>query len=124
MASPIVKDYTLIAQAYAAKDMYKEAIRYWQQAGRPAAKEWLPAYQRGGKRALWRAMLDQAFDSSGRLQVTAESVAQLYSLLGMNDRAFEWLEECRTKGYPLRYLKVSPNFDTLACYLLMRYSPA
>jgi hypothetical protein len=61
---------------------------------------------------LW-ARLDRAFDSSGRLQVTAECVARLYSLLGMNDRAFEWLEESRGKGYTLRNLKVDPDFDNL-----------
>jgi eukaryotic-like serine/threonine-protein kinase len=109
----IVNDYRLIAQAYAAKDMYEEAIKYWQKAGRPDAKERLAAYQRGGKRALWQVMLDQSFDSSGTLRVSAESVAQLYSLLDMNDRAFKWLGECRKKGYPLRYLKVSPDFDNL-----------
>ncbi len=64
-------------------------------------------------RALWQARLDQAFDSSGKLQVTAESVARLYSLLGMKDRAFEWLEESREKGYSLRDLKVHPDFDNI-----------
>jgi len=103
----------LIANAYAAKDNFDEAMEYWQRAGRPAWREWSVAYQKGGKRALWQAMLAQAFDSSGKLQVSAESVARLYSLLGMKDRAFEWLEESREKGYALRALKVHPDFDNI-----------
>jgi serine/threonine-protein kinase len=109
----IGEDCILIADAYAAKDNFDKAIEYWRRAGRPAWREWLVAYQKGGKRALWQVMLNQAFDSSGKLQVTAESVARLYSLLGMKDRAFEWLEESRGKGYTLRYLKVDPDFDNL-----------
>lgn len=109
----IVDDYELIAQTYAAMDLYEQAIEYWRRAGRPRWNDWLAAYQQGGKRALWQARLDGAFDSSGKLLVTAESVARLYSLLGMKDQAFQWLETSRERGHSLRYLAVSPEFDNL-----------
>jgi serine/threonine protein kinase/tetratricopeptide (TPR) repeat protein len=109
----IADNYVMMAEAYAAKDIFDKAIECWRRAGRPGWREWLVAYQKGGERALWQAMLDQAVDSSGKLQVAAESVARLYSLLGMKDRAFEWLEESREKGYTIRYLKVHPDFDNL-----------
>lgn len=109
----IADDYDGLGRSYVAKGMDEKAFEYWRRPGQPAVEEWWEAYQKGGKRALWQAMLDQAFDSSGKLQVTAESVARLYSLLGMKDRAFAWLEESRGKGHTLRNLKVHPDFDNL-----------
>ena len=100
-----------------AQDNYDQAIEYWRKAGLPNWRERLAAYQKGGKRALWQTMLDQAFDSSGKLQVSAQYMARLYSLLDMKDRAFEWIEECRNKGHPLREFKVDPDFDNI------RYDP-
>ena len=31
----------------------------------------------------------------------------------MNDRALNWLAGCRKNGWPLRYLKVDPDFDNI-----------
>jgi serine/threonine protein kinase/Tfp pilus assembly protein PilF len=102
-----------IARCYVVTGMYEKAFEQWRKLNRPAVEEWWGAYQKGGTRGFWQKRLEQAFDSSGRLLVDAESVGEMYSQLGLNDRAFAWLEECRKKGYPLRYIKVNPKFDNI-----------
>jgi eukaryotic-like serine/threonine-protein kinase len=104
--------------SYVQKSMYKEGIAEFEKAlaiapGNTQALAGLGcAYAAAGRRAEAHKALDQLTELSKQKYVRAETVAQLYTVLGENDKAFEWLE----KGYEDRSIyniKAYPAFDPL-----------
>jgi Flp pilus assembly protein TadD len=70
------------------------------------------AYAAAGRKADAQRILDQLNALPKDKYVPAQTVANIYAILGDKDKAFEWLE----KGYQDRLLnsiKVSPGLDSL-----------
>jgi adenylate cyclase len=111
--STVSNAHWLIADCWVAQSMYDKAFDQLRRLGDPDVEQLREAYQKAGTRGFWQKQLELAFDSPGVLRVPPEFVGGIYSQLGMNDRAFEWLDECRKKGWPLVHMKVDPNFDNV-----------
>jgi serine/threonine-protein kinase len=109
-----------IGQAYVEKKMYEEAIAEIQKAiglssGHARAIATLGyAYGVSGKRVEAQKVLDELKERSTRSYVSPYFIALIYTGLGENDQAFEWLEKAYNERHPyLTLIKVEPVFDSL-----------
>ncbi len=72
------------------------------------------AHEKSGMRGYWQKDLDLLNAQSKQRYVKAYAFALIYTHLGKNDPAFEWLEKTyQERFFGLIFLKVDPAFDTL-----------
>jgi TolB-like protein/Tfp pilus assembly protein PilF len=72
------------------------------------------AYAIGGRRKDAEKMLDELLEISKARNVSAYDIAVVYTGLGENDKAFEWLEKCYEEHNEyLAYLRSEPRFAPL-----------
>jgi tetratricopeptide (TPR) repeat protein len=118
---PAVHDY--LADAYAGKGAYKEAVTAEQKSlslsgddeGAAALGRDFAAF--GYDRAIrnqYQKNLDQLQAASKQAYVSPMYFAFTYARLGDKDHAFAWLEKAYDEHQPwLAYLKTDPQFDPL-----------
>jgi tetratricopeptide (TPR) repeat protein len=72
------------------------------------------AYAKSGMNGFWRRFADFAGELLERKVVTPVFVATIYTTLGEQDTAFEWIERAFNERTPaLTHLKADPRFETL-----------
>ena len=72
------------------------------------------AYAQSGMDGFWRRFADFAGELSERRVTTPMFVATIYSALGEQNAAFEWIERAFKEQSPgLTHLKADPRFETL-----------
>ncbi len=105
-----------LADAYAGLGRYKEAVDEYEKAlpsfgvTAPQLAELRAAFERSGWRGHLRKRLDLLLASQRTEYVAPTEIAELYALLGENDRAVEWLERAlAVHDDGLAYLK-SPEY--------------
>ncbi|MFQ5926898.1 MAG: tetratricopeptide repeat protein, partial [Terriglobia bacterium] len=106
--------------AYLRKGMYDEAIAEWQREmkllGRPEEKVAAlgDTYAESGMRGVWQWRLENLKQAAKRRYVNPFLLAEIYTLLGEKDRAFEWLEKAYEEHAGFMYeFKEDPTFDPL-----------
>jgi TolB-like protein/Tfp pilus assembly protein PilF/class 3 adenylate cyclase len=109
-----------LGMAYEQKGNYLQAIGELQKG-----KDLLPenvgveadlahAYAVSGKREAARMVIDELKELSTRPYVSSYQIALIYTGLGEQDQAFEWLEKAyEERSDLLVYLKVEPRLDSL-----------
>jgi eukaryotic-like serine/threonine-protein kinase len=109
--------HTGLMWSYLQKGMYDEAFAELLKYGPPTpAADLKQAYAVGGWHGVWRRQLETVFDESksNQFYVPPMEAARLYSLLGENDHALEWLEKAlHERNSALVYLKVDARWDNL-----------
>ncbi len=106
----------LLGATYAAKGMYADSIRAFQQSGNgPYTLGHLGnVYARSGNAAEARKIIPQLQADVQRNGVGRYEIALVYIGLGDKDQAFHWLNEAyRAHDVGLVYLKVDPCLDPL-----------
>ena len=72
------------------------------------------AYAQSGMDGFWQRFADFAGELSEHRVTTPLFVATIYSALGEQDAAFEWIERAFNERSPgLTHLKADPGFETL-----------
>ena len=72
------------------------------------------AYAQSGMDGFWRRFADFADELSEHRVTTPMFVATIYSALGEQDAAIEWIERAFKEQSPgLTHLKADPRFETL-----------
>lgn len=109
-----------VGRAYVQKQRYAEAIAEIEK-GRKLDPDWPPlqaelgyALAASGKAAAARDVLAQLKSEAVQRYVDPILLPPIYTKLGEQDNAFEWLEkayEDRSVGIP--WLKVDPKFDSV-----------
>ncbi len=109
-----------LKRCYDQKGMYREAIAARQMRRKLARVDPTesPAIKRAAAatshQTYWRSRLEQEIDDAKREPPYPFDMAEIYSQLGDNDKAFEWLERAfEQRLYLMMFLKVAPNLDPL-----------
>jgi tetratricopeptide (TPR) repeat protein len=113
--------HLFLAMAYNQKGLRDQAIAELEkQANSPGSRTIFKAvlgfvYGQAGRRAEATSILDELNERRSSKQfVSPFEIALIYTGLGENDQAFEWLEKAKTEHDPfLIYIKTDPNFDSL-----------
>ncbi|MFZ0918081.1 MAG: protein kinase, partial [Candidatus Udaeobacter sp.] len=113
--------HLFLALAYSQKGLHDQAIaELQQQANRPGSRTIFKAvlgfvYGQSGRKDDAIAILNELKGSTSSEQVGSPfEIALVYTGLGENDQALDWLEKAETERDPfLIYIKVDPNFDGL-----------
>ena len=107
-----------LGNVYIHKGLFGEALAEYQKSielGAPPDSGWLATmYARSGEKVKARQFLNDLLRQSKEKDLNPAQTAQIYSLLGEKDKAFEWLErayEQRSAGIPTT--KVGPFYDNL-----------
>jgi tetratricopeptide (TPR) repeat protein len=108
-----------LAQVYAQKGLYREALSEAQKArdlSDDSGSSWVLGYVYAvaGRRAEAQQQINKLLKLSKQRYVPPYDIAQIYAGLGDKDQAFAWLEkadEDRSRG--MDYLNINPAFDTL-----------
>jgi serine/threonine-protein kinase len=111
--------HTNLGRAYVQKGTYDAAIAEFQKAmaldpqppGRLAAFAY--AYAVAGRKAEAQQMLDELLERSKQSNVDPVNFAVIYTGLGDNNRAFEWLEKAYQDRSGPPYLTIEPMLDRL-----------
>lgn len=108
----------VLADAFAQKKMYSEAVAEWQTAmkllgNEPGAAALGEAYKSSGYQGFLQKWIDQLLQRPTERRSSYE-LARLYARLGKKDEALKWLE----KSYAdhdgaMIFLKSEPVFDSL-----------
>jgi len=108
-----------LSDAYGLNGMYADFVRERQKSlvaegNSQLAAKIGEAYSRSGYKGALKSWLQYSISSSNRAYLAPASVAVVYTRLGEQERAFEWLEKAYSAhdGW-LVYLKVDPVFDHL-----------
>lgn len=109
-----------LKRCYDQKGMYRDAIAERQTRRKLAGFDVIetPALKRAasasGAEAYWSARLAQELDDSKHEVPAAFDMAEIYSMLGDKDKAFEWLDRAFDERlYTVMYLKTAPDLDPL-----------
>jgi TolB-like protein/Flp pilus assembly protein TadD len=113
--------HLFLAMAYNQKGLRDQAISELEKrANSPGSRTIFKAvlgfvYGQAGRRAEATSILNELNERRSSKQfVSPFEIALIYTGLGENDQAFEWLEKAKTERDPfLVYIKTDPNFDTL-----------
>ena len=108
-----------LSDAYGNNGKYANAVREWQKSliaegNTQLAAKMGEAYSSSGYKGALQAWLQYSISSSNHAYLAPASVAGVYTRLGEEEHAFEWLEKAYSAhdGW-LVYLKVDPVFDHL-----------
>ena len=111
-----------LSWAYLYKGEYDRWLEEWEEREKlrndsaelavvEAAKQ---EYLRSGYRGAWKRVVALYEEQAKQGYVDPAKIAALYGILNDKDKAFHWLEKAYgEKSYQLRYLKVSPDYDSL-----------
>jgi serine/threonine protein kinase/Tfp pilus assembly protein PilF len=111
-----------LAQAYWGKRMYPQVIEEWKSYGKLAddrnESEFASALEQGFRAAGWKAALTKGIEARQAQRNTgyssAAAIGSLYSDLGDNDQAFQWLDTAyRERDYWLIGLRTNFLYDPL-----------
>lgn len=112
--------YYRLAREFEARGEFDQEVAALQKAmtleGRPANEiaEMEQAYKLRRIRGLWRWDLESSKSEGARGKVNQYKFAELYSLLGEKDKAFEWLEKMyASRGQGMFIIKMDPRCDNL-----------
>ena len=113
--------HLFLAMAYNQKGLHEQAIAELEkQANSPGSRTIFKAvlgfvYGQAGRQAEAIKILDELKERRSSKQfVSPFQIALIYTGLGENDQAFEWLQKAKTEHDPfLIYIKTDPNFDSL-----------
>jgi tetratricopeptide (TPR) repeat protein len=114
------ESHFLLSKAYWTKGLYPEAISEAQKAASYSGRT--PRYVAGvgyalaaaGKRAEAHNIIDELARSSKSGNVSPSYVAGIYSTLGEQDQAFEWLEKAyQERDDQLTWIRVDPIFGSI-----------
>jgi tetratricopeptide (TPR) repeat protein len=115
-----IQGHVGLARAYLQKGMYSEASTQMREAlsRSGASAEEIAALAHSdpivGIRNLRRVTLERLKKDKTQSPAVAYAYAELYVLLGENDRALMWLDKAYAEhSYTLVFLKVEPAFDPL-----------
>lgn len=121
--------YWQMGAVYAAKGMYEEAVGALRKSlalgGGDLVRSYLGAtYGLLGRRDEALGVLDQLLEMRGRQYVPAFYLARVYSGLGMNDLAFEWLEKTlKERNGEVVYLQAEVEVGTGNVWGSIRHDP-
>jgi serine/threonine-protein kinase len=120
MDPSFVPGHWWLSLPYEQKAMFQDAIAELQKAhGLSKDSPYIlgplgHAYAVSGDREKARQVLTELGELSKRRYVAAFDTALIYTGLGDNERAFEWLEKSlKDRSWGMTYLKVDPRFDHL-----------
>ena len=106
-----------LAEAFAQKKMYSEAVSEWQTAmklsgNEPGAMALIEAYKTSGYQGFLRRWIDQMLQRSAERQLPYET-ARLYARLGKKEEGLKWLEKAYGEHVGgMLFLKCEPAFDS------------
>ena len=112
---------SILGRAYLEKAMFKQAIAEFEKVLATSPNNILlladlgRAYALAGRKAEAQSVIGQLIERSKKAYVFPKGLVMIYTGLGENDQAFEWLDksyEDRSLGSSLA-LKSSPIFDPL-----------
>jgi len=109
-----------LGRAYEQKGMYREAVAEYQKkmtilsGGEKRAAALGRAYSVAGLRGVLQQQLEELEEISRQRYVSPLDIASIYTRLGEQDQAFEWLEKAFEQRFSLMpWLKLDPSLDSL-----------
>ena len=109
-----------LAKAYEQKGMYEKALAEYQEevtilsGDETRAAALGRAYSVSGLRGVLQQQLEELEEISKQRYVSPLNIASIYTRLGEEDQAFEWLEKAYEQRFGLlAWLKLDPSLDSL-----------
>ncbi len=109
--------HSSLAEAFARKKMYSEAVAEWQTAMKLSGNEsgaaaLGEAYKSSGYQGFLQRWIDQLLQRPAEKQLPYE-LARLYARLGKKEEALKWLEKAYSERVgAMLFLKSEPAFDS------------
>ncbi|HSZ00153.1 MAG TPA: protein kinase [Terriglobales bacterium] len=120
LAPTFPEPHLWMSKAYGSQGLYLEAMREAQQAASYSGRA--PRYVAGvgdalaaaGKRAEAHNIIDELVRSSNSANVSPFYIAEVYSTLGEQNQAFEWLEKAyQQRDDELVWILIDPSLDNI-----------